>query len=706
MTDRDPSPSTPTDTDFMVTDAQDSESTTTEKANSRSSSSEPNKGNTFPHSKFNTVPTNVFTSLTQGKTQLVLKWVISAQNHTAAQTVHSSTLLAIKLQFGDKVDIVSNITHQIVKGNSTYNDANEYEKLFTMKAIPQRQQTNKKSKQQELFEIHHRIYTSYSLASIKKEKEIQQQMRSISHNCKIEVHLWTEDVQDVREVGWLYGFTPGYQLSDQVEELIQQAISHSNKIATKQIPKFKCRKTSISAAPSNDNQQKMISKTFAFAIQCRAKDTRKLIKLLQNTYASTGQFLEFKNKYNYPIEYAKAILSQNTFIANHRVVTIQGIPPDHMWTFDEYLKSKNPLVKQVLRTKRSQEDGRYNLLTSNRNIQTLAKDMHNTIASIYEEFLQDSTTQPQEKDDRFPWPPTMESKKLLRNSDFSDSESWGQTDSIASAGSSVAFWSTATVLSRDETIPGVHRSYTVPEVGPAPTNEYGYRAGVRCSGNTQISMKKTSVELQTKTIFQGNKEESEKPHQTTQSFRDRNAGTSDWAAINAMTTSTPTSHKQNSAATPNLQETPSDLTMMTDHYLKLQEDNSRLQDNVHNLKEQVKNMAHQLEQMPRMVHQLEQMPRMAQEMEELKIMLRQLLSTKQTEGDAHSSSDNPRQSKRLDSKTTPIRASRKTASNTEHQIDDAAMDLRPDSSSPFPVHPFLTKTDVSQLLNNESSTSE
>ena len=294
------------------------------------------------------------------------------------------------------------------------------------------------------------ISAGLNLTTIKQDGEVRTTMQRNSrvHSCKFEIHLWEEDVQDIKELGWLCNYIPSYTLPEQVEDLVRTAVTLATKTPLKKIPKFKCRKTSVSISLSNSDKASWAGKTYAFSVQCRQQHVAKLIQLLQATYHQQGQFLLYGLRYKSGENYAKAIRHQNNYIASHRVISIQGISPDHLWYFENFLKSRHPNILQVLVTRKSKSEGRYNLLTEAANLKSLALELHKSIGKTYSDFLENpSSTTAFTRDELYQWPPTMESRKLLNSGDYySDSESFGPTDSRISNEGSIAYWSVASPL--------------------------------------------------------------------------------------------------------------------------------------------------------------------------------------------------------------------------------------------------------------------
>ncbi len=132
--------------------------------------------------------------------------------------------------------------------------------------------------------------------------------------------------------------------------------------------------------------------TYANAIQYQMENVTMMKKLLSIASVEKGKFLYFEDKWINPIPQAKAIRAQQAHMANTRVVAIKGISPDIMRTFESYLETAEPRIQHVLCTSRSNDGGRYSLVTSRKHMRPVAKDLHSKLSDLYRYFFK--TTSP------------------------------------------------------------------------------------------------------------------------------------------------------------------------------------------------------------------------------------------------------------------------------------------------------------------------
>lgn len=366
--------------------------------------------------------------------ELVLKWVFKPTDARTTlaqiQTTHAYILQVMKDKYPGQIQVIGS-NNRMINSDDLLN-VNQHATMFRV-----HQKRAKGPKISTVYEIYHRIQSTVQLKTLRSQPEVQQRLKASFG--RVAHHHWLEDETDVKDLGWFITYNPGHGLNTQMTQEIRKAISVGAQCKDKNIPRFVCYRTNVSAI-----LQRVRRTTDAYGIQCRANDTGLLMRQLQKTYIKSNKFLFYSSRDHHPEAYAKAILSQNKYLSKSRVVAIAGVPPDTMWSFESYLKAKEPRIIQVWETPKTQSDGRYNLETTVDNMRPLARFLNDNLERIYLEFLADPTTSgattPHCDDMPMPY---MASRMSLGETGSEGSEGGNSNFSFASVGT--GYYSTCSI---------------------------------------------------------------------------------------------------------------------------------------------------------------------------------------------------------------------------------------------------------------------
>ena len=379
------------------------------------------------------------------KREIVLKWAFKSSDITEVQQAHASTLREIVRNFTEsEVEIMSNRTGLAIKAREIDKIAVSiatYKNYFSVTSPPTWTTKEGKTTPRKYF-IYHRIHSTLSLREIKQNCDVIDILQTTT--CRFTEHLWNEDITDVKDIGWFVGYNPKYGMREQMEECVKRTISEKTKVREDKVPPFKIYKTAIFHMYQGNRYI-----TYAYVLQCRTKQVKYLRRSLIAAYDKEAKFMFFEAKYHCPAEYATAIQVQRKHLNETSVVTIQGVSPAIMWSFDSYLKQKDPRIKHVLSTTRSQTEGRYNLITSRSNKNKVADDLEVKLGDFYRQFFREAPpTGPQQHDKNYLWPTVVthrygrfKAKGETASTDSSDSPS-GSIRSLCT----ISFYSTCSAV--------------------------------------------------------------------------------------------------------------------------------------------------------------------------------------------------------------------------------------------------------------------
>ena len=96
--------------------------------------------------------------------------------------------------------------------------------------------------------------------------------------------------------------------------------------------------------------------TKAYNIEVEQKNAKETIKLLKNTFKNNPYFILHQIRHENRTVYRNAIRTHNAYLADSRVIPIQGVHQDVMFYLDKYLY-KIPGVCQVLKHSKTELTG-------------------------------------------------------------------------------------------------------------------------------------------------------------------------------------------------------------------------------------------------------------------------------------------------------------------------------------------------------------
>ena len=272
-------------------------------------------------------------------------------NNTEVAKTHYKILQEIK-DIYPEVKIYDNYNEEISEFPQLKSYA-AYLRHFNLQFVKHNEKKNRKS----LYLAFHRIVTPVSLSKIRRHTIISSLLRKV--NTKITTHLWKEDETRIANLGFHVGVDPSNHLKEDFEQTIRTKIATETNKNIKKIPRFQCAFTSPFLVDTEGNRISSKSDD----IQCKQDDAADLIKLLQQTYQKNPTFVFHKMRHQNLSAYRNAIRKQNLYLANSRVVPIQGVHEEQMFYLENELLASTG-IQSVLRHKLSATSGRWSVMTT------------------------------------------------------------------------------------------------------------------------------------------------------------------------------------------------------------------------------------------------------------------------------------------------------------------------------------------------------
>ena len=294
----------------------------------------------------------------------VVKFVFRVNNEQASTIAQRHVLLlkTIDDAFGTEVMIYTNANKKMKKFKLA--GFPEYQRMFSIHH--KRGNSKQKHKRTATYTVIHRIQTSVSLQTIRHQEQISHLLRQ--YKCSMQHHPWTEDVTDVVSLGFLVHVDPVNHTKEYVSQTVLTKLKKENPTQLDKIPLFQVAMSS----PSHWKEDNTRVSTKSYDIQVERQYAKTMIKLIKEAYKVSKDFIFYRMRYQVPETFLAAIKAQNVFLRKSRVVPIEGINADMMSELRPKLLQLIG-VKEVLPHWKTTSEGRWNLLTEDKDFSTLVK---------------------------------------------------------------------------------------------------------------------------------------------------------------------------------------------------------------------------------------------------------------------------------------------------------------------------------------------
>ena len=235
---------------------------------------------------------------------------------------------------------------------------------------------NKNKNRTAIYVVIHRFLSCIPISEIRKHFSVQEKLKSGS--AKMTRHMWKEDETRISNLGFFVGFDPSNILPEDMREIVENKIISQTGVRKKKIPKFCCNYSSP-ILYEKETDDKFVTK--AFDLQCRQSDAKELLQLLHATYVEDPDFVFHKSRHTHKQLYINAMMEQNSYLRDCRIIPISGIHPTIMWTLGDKLCQFEG-VTRVTKHKDSDLKGRFNVHTSERHFDTLKARFRREIESM------------------------------------------------------------------------------------------------------------------------------------------------------------------------------------------------------------------------------------------------------------------------------------------------------------------------------------
>jgi len=312
--------------------------------------------------------------------EIMVKFEFSPRDEKGARTIamsHAAILFEINKAFDDDVIIFDNKNRKIKSFDV---------KEWTAPMYHQKRFVTQLSKtRRPKYSIIHRIHTSQSLSTIRNYSTVFRLLKT--YNCYMKKSEWEEGIHDTIQAGYLIGINPEHYTPEVAARKVLEKMDAKDK---KKMPRFKLVYSSPRIVVDGNE-----IRTKAYAIEFERAKAGDAMRVLKDTFTGTTGLLLAKVRYEYPQAFANALKLQTKSLASTYVIPIVNLGADAMHYLEEPLKGIRG-VRDVVPTRNTPIDGRFNLLVSKEEFAQISKFLHNNFQSLYEEHVAEDAQPHQE----------------------------------------------------------------------------------------------------------------------------------------------------------------------------------------------------------------------------------------------------------------------------------------------------------------------
>ena len=243
--------------------------------------------------------------------------------------------------------------------------------------------SNPKKNRQQMYLCFHRIISDVPISQIKRNATVFELLNKV--NARMTTHMWSEDETDIAVLGFMVKIDPSNHLKEEFESAVRSKIHIKTGRSYKNIPRFQCGYTT----PYVRHDDGTSDRTKSYDIQCRRKDAKDLIAILQETYKKDPTFMFHRARHTNLQIYINAVRRQNNYLSKTRIVPIKGIHEEIMFYLTHELEGIQG-VEKILKHKQTNTEGRWSIVTDDHNFRTVTDTIATNIASWNNFYLQEN----------------------------------------------------------------------------------------------------------------------------------------------------------------------------------------------------------------------------------------------------------------------------------------------------------------------------
>ena len=225
--------------------------------------------------------------------------------------------------------------------------------------------------------IIHRVRTSYSFKGLKNDYRIVDFLRE--HKVYMYEHLWTEDIWNTVQIGFILGLNPALYSPTQAYEKMVKAITI--KAPTARIPKF----AMVYCTPQVKANNSTV-RTKAYAIETDKTTSIMMTNLMKEVCRETHEFIPFQMRTKHPDAFGRIICQQTHMLSQLRTIVLSNVGSQVMFYLHERIASV-PGVRDIVPHPTVEVTGKYRIQVHKDDFKAVRANLMINIPDWYDEHV-------------------------------------------------------------------------------------------------------------------------------------------------------------------------------------------------------------------------------------------------------------------------------------------------------------------------------
>ena len=225
--------------------------------------------------------------------------------------------------------------------------------------------------------IIHRVRTSYSFNGLKNNYRVVDFLKK--HQVYLYDHLWTEDIWNTVQIGFILGLDPAFYSPKQAYEKMVQAITA--KAPTVRIPKFAMVYCAPQVKMNNNN-----IRTKAYAIETDKSTSSAMTNLMKEVCRESHEFIPFQMRSKHPDAFGRIVCQQTHMLSQLRTIIISNVGSQVMFYLRERIGSI-PGVRDIVSHPTVEVDGKYRIQVHKDDFKAVRANLMINIPDWYDQHV-------------------------------------------------------------------------------------------------------------------------------------------------------------------------------------------------------------------------------------------------------------------------------------------------------------------------------
>ena len=294
--------------------------------------------------------------------EIYIRHEISSKNDTnrGPHLRHSAVLQQMEQSFPDDIEILNNRNKIITLENyESWTDLTYHNKHFDVHTV------KGKGARTDRHYIVHRIRTTLSLSTLRNDRRLFRSLQE--NNVFLRRHYFREDEWNTVNLGFILFLDPSKHLRDEARQKVLTISQNTDEKNEGDGMKFQL----VAGTPFMYLAGRRMP-TKAYTVVCLRQHANDVDDMLKKAYRHNHHYVKFRLRHKNIQAFGQAIQAQNNYLSTLRTIPIVGISNYMMPDLEHRFRAIDG-VSDVVRSTKTEVNGRWNILTDEKHFHTALK---------------------------------------------------------------------------------------------------------------------------------------------------------------------------------------------------------------------------------------------------------------------------------------------------------------------------------------------